>query len=212
MFDTQIAILLGFLKDIGLTILGIVMALWYSARGAPRLRLRISKPSDIELDNLPARVLHIKVLNEPRKNWPFVSRQTAYACTGTITFLSISKQPLTNPMHIRWQSSPEPLRYEIVDEKIITVAEPRLLRISRFIDIAPDAGEIMDVAVRISDESCAYGWNSDSYFNKWRNPDYKLQAGRYIVRVELHTGDQRFVNHFVLNNVNGVSEFEIKYV
>jgi hypothetical protein len=73
-------------------------------------------------------------------------------------------------------------------------------------DVYPGEFEILDVAVRLDDEEDCYGWKNESYFciPPWRNPNWKLPRGRYLVSVEIASSGQKCVGLFrLINDVPG---------
>ncbi len=88
----------------------------------------------------------------------------------------------------------------------LLVDPERIMREPR-VDIAPGEASELDVAVRFDNESECYGWNMDSYKSTppWRNPTWRLAAGRYLVRVQVFSGDQSCTGLFrLINDVPGV--------
>ena len=112
-------------------------------------------------------------------------------------------------MPIKWDGTPEPIKFEVVEGAIVTIADPQLIRISRFIDIPPDEKESLAIAVRIYDEKTAYGWTSESYFKGWCHPDFELPIGKYIAKVRLTTGDSIFEDEFQFNNLYKFQNFDL---
>ena len=171
---------------------GIVLALWYENLGSSKLIFYPGETLDLTLeDGKRARSLRIKIKNVPRK-LPFVPRQTASSCHGTIVFLDTQKKAISNPMQIRWVDSPEPIKKEILNNQIINLPEPNLIRLSRYIVIPPDESELCDLAIRFFNENTAYGWCTDSYFKNMRHSDYTLNRGSYFAKVSILTGDSKF--------------------
>jgi len=192
-----------------LAFLAVVAALWYEALGAPRLIIENGKTTDDVKDNgRRTRFIHLTVLNNPRKA-PFVTRQTAQAAHGTIEFLDAYRSSLSGRMPIRWDAAPEPVKYEAVGRRAILLPDPRLVRISRFIDIFPDERESLAVAIRIFGDYEAYGWTSESYFRDWRHPDFSLPLGALIARVRLAVGDTVVQKDVPFNNPGQFEEFDI---
>jgi hypothetical protein len=73
------------------------------------------------------------------------------------------------------------------------------------IDVPPGEAQRLDVAARFDAEDECYGWNNESYFSDpvWRNPDWRLNSGRYLVRVTIvSTGDKCVGLFRVINDVS----------
>jgi hypothetical protein len=70
------------------------------------------------------------------------------------------------------------------------------------IDVYPGGSELLDVAARLDDDEEAFGWNNDTYFcpTPWRNPEWKLEKGRYLVKVTVNSSGQQCSQVFRLVN------------
>jgi hypothetical protein len=199
------------LINLGLSVLSIFIALLYENLGDPRLKISIKSPKKVKIGDNETIYLNLFVFNQPRKRWPFVSRQTAYSCHGDVTFFDrkgITK--LCGPMPIRWSGNPEPLKYEIVNNKVIPMIEPSLIKSSRYVDIPRDEKEEMDIAVRFYGEMDAYGWNSESYLHLSRNPEFKLTPGIYVIEVNLTCSGSSTKDKLLLINPEKIEEFRIE--
>jgi len=195
--------------NIALAFLGVIVALWYENLGSPRLYIQKGETTDdIKQNNWRTRFLHLSVSNKPRR-LPLVPRQTALSVHGTITFLDSKRNPITGAMPIRWDGTPEPIKYEVVNNQVRTLPDPRLLRVSRFIDIYPDEHETLAIAVRILGDQDAFGWTSESYFQNWRHQDYRISQGEYIAIINLKSGDSVFNAEFAFTNPSAFTDFDL---
>jgi hypothetical protein len=143
----------------------------------------------------------------------FLQRSAALQCRGEITFHNLDGQAFfQKAMPIRWARSPEPLPNQIVDRQgqvqFYIRDFTRAITESR-IDVYPGDQEKLDVAVRFDDEPDCYGWNNDTYqYSDWRNPNWKLPSGRYLVKVVVTSSGQKCVGKFrLINNVDDLAEF-----
>lgn len=204
------ALLVDFVVNLFFSFLGVALALWYENLGSPRLLLMRGKTTDnVKLKEKSTRFLHIVVKNSPKKV-PLVRRQTAYSVHGTVTFIRKSDgKQVGQTMPIRWDGAPEPIKYEVENGKILSILDPRLVRISGYIDIPPDEQESFAIAVRIHGDKNAFGWTSESYFHDWRHPDYKLPTGEYMAKIKLTTGDATFEGEFPFVNLDAFETFDL---
>jgi hypothetical protein len=149
------------------------------------------------------------VRNNPRKAF-FVPRRTAQGVHGSITFFDDRGQRVSEKdMPIRWDGAPEPLKYDVRNGQVEILPDPKLVRVSRFIDIYPDEKESLSPAVKIEGEDKAYGWTSESYFEEWRHPDFELPEGDYVARVSLKCGDQLVEEDFRFSNPTEFTNFDL---
>lgn len=202
------------LLNIGFNLLfvfiGVVLALWYENLGAARLTISSGRTTDdVKPNGWRTRFLHLNVANVPRRKTPFVTRQTAFWCHGTITFFTLDQEQIGSPMPIRWDGNPEPLNPEVVNDRIEYLPDFRLMRLSRYIDIPPDETESLAVAVRIQGDANAFGWTSESYLHNWRHPDYALPPGEFVAHISISTGDNVFRQDFRLTNPEVFEKFDL---
>ncbi|MCX8126790.1 MAG: hypothetical protein N3E40_06625 [Dehalococcoidia bacterium] len=203
-------LLVDFAINLFFAFLGVVVAIWYENLGSPRLLLIPGNTTDdVKPNGWRVRFLHINVKNSPKKV-PLVTRQTAYSVHGTVTFIRKSDgKQVGQTMPIRWDGAPEPIKFEVANGQVLSIPDPRLVRISRYIDIPPDEQEGFAIAVRIYDEKTAFGWTSESYFQNWRHNDYALPIGEYVAKVRLTTGDATFEGEFPFANFDAFEPFAL---
>ena len=94
------------------------------------------------------------------------------------------------------------IHYVIVDfARVATAAR---------MDVYPGEEEIVDVAVRLDNELDCYGWNDEAYTHNWRNPNWKLPPGRYLVRVVVTSSGHKCIGHFrLINDVDNRADFRL---
>ncbi len=184
----------------------------------PKLELSIGSIEDQEYDNRPAkrkRALRLKLENHPLPRWAsWMSRNSAMQCGGNITFHHLDGQNVFGrAMTIRWPESPEPLplAFELEGKKG-TIIDPSIITLEQRMDIYPGEAELIDVACRFDDEEECYGWNNESYFSdpRWRNPDWKLEKGRYLVNIIIRSSGQKCTELFRLVGDVGINDFRLE--
>ncbi len=192
-----------------LAFVGVVGALWYENLGVPRLIIeKADTTDDIKPNKRRTRFLRLTVKNNPRKVC-FVPRQTASAVHGSITFKNNNGKKITGAMPIRWDGAPEPIRYVVVNGQVQHLPDPRLIRVSKFIDIYPDEMESLALAIKIQGDNVAYGWTSASYFHNWRHIDFELPEGDYIACVSVKCGDDTIVQDIRFSNPKTFTGFDL---
>lgn len=66
-------------------------------------------------------------------------------------------------------------------------------------------------AVRFDDEQDCYGWNNEGYSHNWRNQDYKLPKGRYLVEVVISSSGQECSGIYrIVNDVDNRTDFRME--
>ena len=196
--------------NLALAALGVIFALWYENLGAPRLIiLPYITTQDKKGNGLTTRFLHLKVKNSPRK-FPFVTKQTANACHGNIIFLTEKYGQTGKSIQFKWDGTPEPIKQEILNNQVVYLPDRRLIRATRFIDIAPDEEESLAIAFRIQGDSDAYGWSFLNYqILDWRYPESILPLGNYIARITITSGDTVVKKDFPFTNPENFEEFDL---
>lgn len=204
MGSTTLEVILG-------AVIAIIITIVVEILHKPKLSLRIIDPLDVDYDKHPAekaRFLRLELSNKPLpKLFRWMQRNAAFQCHGTIEFFHLDGQSVYGKsMPIRWSSTPEPVSIPIVIEnKVIQFIDPSKLNMSSRIDIYPAETELLDVTAKFDDEADCYGWTNENYFSEpaWRNPNWKLQSGRYNVRVKIFTaGEKHFKDFRLINDVS----------
>lgn len=201
-------------------IIAIVITIMVENLRKPKLELRIAPPKDKNYKDQkrPAekmRSLGIELFNKPLPCWArWMFRNAAIQAHGTITFYHLDGQNVFGrAMHIRWSTSPEPIPMIFsIDDKKISIFDPSRVTLTQRMDIYPGEAERLDIAARFDDENESYGWSNESYFSNppWRNPDWKLPSGRYIVKVIVISSGEKCTGVFRLINDVAQKDFRIE--
>lgn len=177
----------------------------------PRLKLQLVPPYAAKYpDRRPAKqshVIHLRAFNEVLPWWgKWMSRNAAVQCRGDISFHHMDGQNIFGrAMSVKWLRTAEALPMEIRSpegELSGFLVDPLRIMSESRVDIAPGETAEFDVVVRFDEDSECYGWNLESYQSEppWRNPKWKLSAGRYLLRVQIFSGDQSCSGQFRLIN------------
>jgi len=189
-------------------VIAIVLTITVETWRKPKLALSIAVPVDMEYQDRPAknaRFLLIECKNRPLPWFArWMSRSAALQCHGTVSFHHLDGQNVFGrSMPIRWSGSPEPAPSQIIlgDQRGFLI-DPQKITVESRVDIYPGEKARLDVAVKLDDESECYGWSNLSYFSSpiWRNPDWKLNSGRYLVKVTVTSAGEQCSDVFRLIN------------
>lgn len=194
-------------------VIAVLIAVGVEYLRRPSLRLATeTPPCDAEYGaGAPAqhaRFLRLKLTNKPLPRWAqWMVRAPALQCRGSITFHHLDGQNVFGrAMDVRWAGSPEPvpISASMKDGGQIQIWDPLRITHDSRIDVYPGEGEgeLLDVAGRFENEQECYGWNNETYFchTPWRNPDWRLPSGRYLVKVIIRSSGQKCQGVFRLIN------------
>jgi len=116
-------------------------------------------------------------------------------------------------MPTRWSTSiePTPLQIIIGQQQGILIDQARLTPDSR-VDIYPGEKSDLGVAARFDTDADCFGWSNLSYFSSplWRNPDFKLGPGRYLVNINVTSASQQVTKLVRLINDVPRSDFRLE--
>lgn len=200
-------------------IVAILTTIWVENLRKPKLGLRIAPPHDTQYQSAPARKARFLGLELVNKSLPclarWMSRNAASQAHGTITFhhLDDGQNVFGRAMNIRWSGSPEPVAMRFaVDDKEILVADPARFTLTPRMDVYPGETERLDIAARFDNEPECYGWSNENYLSDpvWRNPNWKLPSGRYLVKVTVISAGQKCTGLFRLINDVPQKDFRVE--
>jgi hypothetical protein len=184
----------------------------------PKLFLTISPPVDIQYPHAPAkevRFLGVVLHNAPmNRMFKWMLREAAQQCFGAVSFHHLDGQSVFGrSMQARWSGSPEPIatRFSIDGKEVAFVDGFRFTQLGKM-DVFPGSGEKMDIAARFDNEAECYGWSNQNYFSDpvWRSPDWRLPAGRYLVKVTVVSSGEKLSKLFRLVNDVGRNDFRLE--
>lgn len=208
----------------GLTISGVIfgaiiaglITIWIEILRKPRLELQLVDPVDMVFQNQPAnlmRATRIKLINKPLPGWiRWMYRNPALQCHGDITFHHLDGQNVFGrSMILRWSGAPEPnpLQIQIGDTMGLVFDPVRITHLQKM-DIYPNESADIDIAVRLDNEPECYGWSNESYFSDppWRTASWRLNHGRYIVKINILSSGERISGLFRL--INDVDQHDFR--
>jgi hypothetical protein len=207
---TALSIILGGL-------ITIVTAIFIEYLRRPRLDIRITPPVDRNYpDDRPvhrAKYLVVHVRNKPLPTWlRWMSRNAALQCHSEVRFHHLDGQDVFGrSLGPRWGSAPEPVPVQIVlgEQQGAFFDNDRFQRSQRA-DIYPGEDEELALAARMdADEDC-WGWSNESYLHKWRNPDWRLKPGRYLVSVSVFSAGEHAKGVVRLINDVGINDCRLE--
>lgn len=211
MLLTTVSIVLG-------ALIAIAIVITVENLRRPALDLQIAEPGDAyydEREKRPAnslRAVTLDLVNKPLPRFArWMLRNAALQCRGAISFHHLDGQRIfASDMPVRFASSPAPLPMRIniggIDGYLI---DPLRLTADSRIDVYPGERTKLDVAARFDDDTECYGWSNLSFAStpQWRNPDWKLPQGRYLVRVTVSSSGEKCVGVFRLLNEGQRKDF-----
>ena len=200
-------------------LLSLLLSIFIEYQRKPKLVFEIEEPpTDRTYESHPARnARFVRVLlhNRPMpKLFRWLGRAAAMQCNGEIQFHHANDGvPIfAKPMMIRWAKSDEPFSFQALQEgKVKPVFDPSKYNASFRRDCYPGDKEQIDVAARFDNDTECYGWSNETYLpdKGWRNQDWKLPAGRYLVTIKVHSSGETVRGTFKLENIASRENFRL---
>jgi hypothetical protein len=210
MFLTMVGAFVG-------AVLSVLFVVYLEYTRKPKLRLVIeTPPTDADYADKPARharFVRVRLQNLPmRKAFRWLGRSGAMQCHGDVQFCHFEDGgPIfARPMPIRWAGD-DPISYHVANGQIVPLFDPAKYQAAFYRDVYPGESRPIDVAGRFDDESECYGWSNETYLPNrgWRNPDWKLPRGRYLVIVTVYSAGDECSGVFQLENSVGIKDFRL---
>jgi hypothetical protein len=149
-----------------------------------------------------------------------MTREPALRCHASIRFRHLDgRSVFSRPMEGRWVNSPQPAAVEAFGTmagldgdqpiKLHIVDDARLTLVSR-IDVHAGETQELDIAARFDEDQECYGFNNESYFRRWRNSEWRLDTGEYLVEVTVVSSGQICTGLFRLINRVRSEDFRLE--
>jgi hypothetical protein len=116
-------------------------------------------------------------------------------------------------MPLRWSGSEEPISlFSDSTGTVKTLFDPVKYNAAFRKDCIVGTQEQIDVAARFDDDDECYGWSNESYLpgKGWRNEDWKLPKGRYLVSVAVTFSGETVREAFEIENSVSIDSFRIE--
>ena len=183
----------------------LLFALWIDKQRMPKLEIVASEEANTDSKYAGVRWKFFRVIvkNKPLpKPFSWIPRQTAENCRGKIEFLKIGTEKSGFSMLGRWASSPE---LPFIPDARVKLFHPDP------VTIPVNEKETLDVITKCENDKEAYGWNNEAYFNNWRTPEYKLERGKYRVKISIATQNGlTFAENFELSISDKIEDTYLK--
>jgi len=205
---------LNFLINLVAGVVGILIVLWIERQRRPRISMKVGERTSLPDDDPLGRACtwaHIAICNGKTPRWLswVYDGDPALACRAWISFHhAIDGHRLySNEMVARWSEAPQPRVVTVPTEKGTAAL---LENTYDTVDIPTgECANIAPVCRPIGGDEC-YGWNNRSYVHSFKDPDWKLDKGRYIARIRVKTAGREFVDAFLIINDISYKEFRVE--
>jgi len=203
-------------------LLSLLISIYIEYQRKPKLYFQIEDPPlDSSYKSAPAkdvRFLRVQLWNQAMPNFlKWLNREAALHCSGDIQFHHIDDgAPIfSKAMPIRWSGADEPVSYQVLpDGKVVQLFDPTKYGAASRRNCFPGSKETIDVVARFDNDEECYGWSNENYLpgKGWRNDDWKLPKGRYLVKVTVYSSGEKVVGIFKLENSVGRKDFRLMNV
>lgn len=200
-------------------VISILASIYIEYQRKPKLYFTIEDPpSNASYPSAPAkeaRFLRVQLRNRAMpKLLKWLNREAALYCNGEIQFHHIDNgAPIfTRSMPIRWSSSDEPLSLQVLaDGRVAQIFDLAKYNAAFRRNCYPGSMEPIDVAARFDDDEDCYGWSNETYLSGkgWRNNDWKLPRGMFLVKVTVDSSGEKVVGVYRLENSVGRNDFRL---
>jgi hypothetical protein len=198
----------------------LIVAMFVELKRKPQLSISILGPEEVPLHGDGKKIgtliaLRARVSND---SLPFalcwMQRQSARDCRATVHFLREDQTPfIDRPMPGRWAGSVEPVPLQGAirpSGETIEIFDIARLNADSRIHIPAGETENLDIAVRFTDDTNAFGWTNESYRHpRNRHPDFALPKGRYVVEILVQSEGVKKQERFRLENDHTIKEFRL---
>lgn len=200
-------------------LLSIFFVVWMEYLRQPNLTISIAPLADNPYPaQFPARRARFLRLTIANNKLPFLLRwllrSPAQKCHGSIQFHHLDGQNVFGrSMQIRWIRSPEPVPITAnLGGQQLQIFDPVRLTPELNWDIYPGMEELFDVAARFDADVDCFGWSNESYFSNpiWRNTNWRIPPGRYLVKVEILSSGKKCSGVFRLINDVQINDFRLE--
>jgi len=146
------------------------------------------------------RFIHLVIENKRAwVPWKFVTeRQTAWNCEVSYEFFSAlepNKKLIQDKVIARWAAAIEPILPALDPHRGInsqavrqTIPDPSKLPFGRKYDLHGGTQENIDLIIKIEGQQECYVFSNESYLLGWKNQNWKLGIGEYLVKVQARSG------------------------
>ena len=199
-------------------LLSILASIFIEYQRKPKLQFAIeSPPLDRTHSAGPvshSRFLRVYVSNQPMPRlFRWLGRSAAYQCTGDVQFHHPDGAAIfSRPMPVRWAGSDEPFSYPALPGgEIAQVFDLAKYNAAFRRDCFPGVAELTDIAARFDDDEDCFGWSNESYLpgKGWRNPEFRLPKGTYLVKITIHSSGDKICGVFELENSVARAHFRL---
>ncbi len=212
MFTTFLGAFLG-------AFLSLLVSIYIEYQRKPKLSLTVEEPpADLVYENKPAKNARFVRVILRNSSMPrpliWLKREAAINCNGEIKFHHFidGVAIFSRSMPIRWSYSDEPISLQILpDGKVAQYFDITKYNAAFYRNCYPGGIELIDVAARFDEEEDCFGWSNESYLahKGWRNNDWKLSKGRYLVSITVYSAGEKTKGVFLLENSAGRKDFRL---
>ncbi len=199
--------------------LSLILSIFIENQRKPDLFYAIEDPPlDRTYESAPAanvRFVRVRLWNRATPKWlNWLGRNAALHCNGDIQFhhLEDGSPIFSKPMPLRWSGADEPVSHQLLpDGQLVQLFDPAKYNAATRRNCYPGTKETIDIAARFDNDEECYGWSNENYLpgKGWRNKDWQLSKGKYLVSVMVYSSGEKVLGVFSLENSVGREHFRL---
>jgi len=203
MFATAVGAFVG-------AVLSLLISVVIEYQRKPKLHFTIEDPPvDEKYQSAPAsdaRFVRVQLWNKAMPGTlRWLGRDAAMHCSGEIQFyhLDDGAPVFSKPMPARWAGSDEPVSAQVLaNGQMAQLFDPAKYAAASRRNCYPGSKETLDVAAKFDGDDECYGWSNETYLpgKGWRNNDWRIPKGRYLVRIVVYSAGEKVSAIYKLEN------------
>lgn len=157
-------------------------------------------------------MLTVEVHNNPQPRYVswFHEQTPVLVYNGLITFHHLDgHRVFAREMHAAWGDRDNPNLEMTETEQGIAL---KIVNVQESINIPAGESTRVRIVIKQADMDECYGWTHESYLHNWLHPEWRLEKGRYIVKLAFKASGRTFEDAFLIVNDVPYTDFRLEQI